>query len=204
MFGMVHVLVVEIDREAPESLARIVARLGYRITGIVASIEDAIELAHLSHIALVTLAPRETFEPIEIARALINRCDLAVLFVVPEFDDELLRCARETCPSGFIFEPFTPQALCGAIEVARPLQVSEVTASYAREAQDETQLTPREREVFDALLRGVRPPEIARLFFISIHTVRRHTQAVFRKLGVHSQIELLQRFSASSPRRKTM
>ena len=159
---MVHVLVVEIDQEAPESLAHIVARLGYQIAGIVATIEDAIELAHLSHIASVWLTPRDAFEPIEIARALINRCDLAVLFVVAEFDDELLRCARESCPSGFIFEPFTPHALYGAIEVARPLQASETTASYAREDQDETQLTPREREVFDALYAAVRPPEIAR------------------------------------------
>src|SRR5687767_11063962 len=107
MLDMVHVLVVELDHEAPESLARIVARLGYRIAGIVATIEEAIELAPLSHLAIISLAPREAFEPIEIARALINRCDLAVLFVVADFDDELLRNARESCPSGFIFEPFT-------------------------------------------------------------------------------------------------
>jgi DNA-binding NarL/FixJ family response regulator len=152
-------------------------------------------------VALVTLSPFCSFDSTAIARALLHQCDIAVLYVVERIDDSLLRRARETCPNGFIFQPYTAEALYGAIEVTRPLRASDVTGSYSREICSATQLTPREREIFDAMLRGMRPTEIARTFFISIHTVRRHAQAVFRKLDVHSQIELMNRYGAGGTRR---
>jgi DNA-binding CsgD family transcriptional regulator len=55
-------------------------------------------------------------------------------------------------------------------------------------------LSAREREVFDLLARGHRPNEIGRALFISAHTVRKHVKLIFRKLGVHSQIELMRRY----------
>jgi DNA-binding CsgD family transcriptional regulator len=54
-------------------------------------------------------------------------------------------------------------------------------------------LSPREREVASLLMQGKRPSEIASGLQLSIHTVRNHLRLVYRKLGVHSQIELLAR-----------
>lgn len=55
-------------------------------------------------------------------------------------------------------------------------------------------LSAREREVMRLLLDGGRPAAIARLLSISPHTVRNHVKAIFRKLGVHSQMDLICRF----------
>jgi DNA-binding CsgD family transcriptional regulator len=55
------------------------------------------------------------------------------------------------------------------------------------------QLSAREREVLGLLLANYRTRSIARTLFISPHTVRNHLKAIFDKLGVHSQIELLER-----------
>jgi FixJ family two-component response regulator len=52
-------------------------------------------------------------------------------------------------------------------------------------------LTKQERRVVEALDRGFRPREIAEMFGVSDHTVRNQLKSVFRKLGVHSQVELL-------------
>jgi DNA-binding CsgD family transcriptional regulator len=52
-------------------------------------------------------------------------------------------------------------------------------------------LSPREREVVEWLLAGLRPTIIAARVSISHHTVRNHLKHIFRKLGVRSQIELL-------------
>ncbi len=52
-------------------------------------------------------------------------------------------------------------------------------------------LSPREREILDAVASGQRVRAIARAFTISPFTVRNHLKAIFRKLGVHSQVELL-------------
>jgi DNA-binding CsgD family transcriptional regulator len=51
-------------------------------------------------------------------------------------------------------------------------------------------LTEREREVTQLLLRGMPIDQIARALWISHHTVRDHTKAIFAKLGVRSRPEL--------------
>lgn len=54
-------------------------------------------------------------------------------------------------------------------------------------------LSPRQWEVLRRLLRGERVPGIARDLFISASTVRNHLTAIFAKVGVHSQEELITR-----------
>ncbi len=58
-------------------------------------------------------------------------------------------------------------------------------------------LSPREGEVLQPLLEGHRVPYIARMLYISPHTVRNHLQSVFRKLGVASQAELIEKLLAA-------
>jgi hypothetical protein len=48
-----------------------------------------------------------------------------------------------------------------------------------------------ESKVVELLQSGLRLSDIAKLLHISVHTVRNHLKHVFRKLGVHSQVELL-------------
>ena len=52
-------------------------------------------------------------------------------------------------------------------------------------------LSPRETEVLDRLLEGHRVTSIADQLEVSEHTVRNHLKSMFRKLGVHSQAELV-------------
>jgi DNA-binding CsgD family transcriptional regulator len=52
------------------------------------------------------------------------------------------------------------------------------------------ELTEREREVTQLLLRGTPIDDIAGALWISQHTVRDHTKAIFAKLGVNSRPEL--------------
>ena len=53
------------------------------------------------------------------------------------------------------------------------------------------ELTDREREVFWLAARGARKDEIGEALFISPATARTHLQRLYRKLGVHSQAELM-------------
>jgi DNA-binding CsgD family transcriptional regulator len=52
------------------------------------------------------------------------------------------------------------------------------------------ELSPRERQVTELLLRGLPIDEIAAALWISRHTVRDYTKAIFAKLGVGSRPEL--------------
>lgn len=53
------------------------------------------------------------------------------------------------------------------------------------------QLTPREREVLQALAEGLDGPEIAGRLRISIPTERNHMASILAKLGVHSRLQAL-------------
>jgi DNA-binding CsgD family transcriptional regulator len=53
------------------------------------------------------------------------------------------------------------------------------------------ELSERQREIVDRLLHGERVPTIARAMYVSQTTIRNHLSAVFKKLGVHSQAELI-------------
>ena len=57
-------------------------------------------------------------------------------------------------------------------------------------------LSPREKEVLGCLVAGSRVPAIASRLHISPHTVRNHLKAVFRKLDVQSQSQLIERVRA--------
>jgi len=61
------------------------------------------------------------------------------------------------------------------------------------------ELSQRQLEILRRLLRGERVPMIARDLFLSQSTVRNHLSAIYRRLGVHSQAELLARLL---PRRR--
>ncbi|HWL44755.1 MAG TPA: helix-turn-helix transcriptional regulator [Ilumatobacter sp.] len=53
-------------------------------------------------------------------------------------------------------------------------------------------LSAREREIVDLLLRGYRVASIAPRLYLSTHTIRNHLKSVFRKAGVTSQAELIE------------
>lgn len=67
-----------------------------------------------------------------------------------------------------------------------------VTSESNRRAVES--LTRRERGVFDSLVGGRELDEVADEMGISRHTVRNHLKSVFRKLEVHSQLELIRKY----------
>jgi PAS domain S-box-containing protein len=92
------------------------------------------------------------------------------------------------------------QGLRGTLnQIALDLQtialMSEITSSpgLAVDAEELAELSPREREVLALIMVGDRVPAIAKSLHISPHTVRNHLKSMFRKLGVGSQAELIER-----------
>lgn len=59
-------------------------------------------------------------------------------------------------------------------------------------------LSPREQDVFLLLVRGRTAQVISDKLFISVETVRVHIKNIYRKAGVHSQQELIDRFEGDS------
>jgi DNA-binding NarL/FixJ family response regulator len=66
-----------------------------------------------------------------------------------------------------------------------------VASAPIRPNRDLRQLSSRELEIVTRLMAGDRVPSIARQLFLSEGTIRNHLSAVFGKLGVGSQQELI-------------
>lgn len=70
------------------------------------------------------------------------------------------------------------------VEPVDPLQLAPLL-------MDGYDLTPREREVVELLLRGRSTKEIAGTLFVSAHTVQDHLKSIFDKTGVRSRREIV-------------
>jgi DNA-binding NarL/FixJ family response regulator len=58
---------------------------------------------------------------------------------------------------------------------------------------EDTRLTPREREIAELAARGMSSPDIARELVVSVRTVDNHLQHVYVKLGIRRRAELAAR-----------
>lgn len=89
-----------------------------------------------------------------------------------ETTDETIAAAR--------YAGFYPADITGEAE-----KIGELPKEHA------DRLSMRERQIVEALASGRRVKDIAQDLVISTHTVRNHLKAIYRKLNVRSQFELL-------------
>jgi DNA-binding NarL/FixJ family response regulator len=97
--------------------------------------------------------------------------------------------AKAAGAAGFISKDWSAEEVANAVRmVGRGMTV------FARQADGpEMPLSTREREVLDLLGEGATNREIAQRLFLSPHTVKDHTTALYRKLGVRNRTEAARR-----------
>jgi two-component system response regulator DesR len=97
--------------------------------------------------------------------------------------------ARAAGASGFVSKDWE------AHDVARAVRMVGLgmTMFAPKSDQPAPMLSEREREVLDLIAVGSTNREIAERLFLSPHTVKEHTSAVYRKLGARNRAEAVQR-----------
>ena len=92
--------------------------------------------------------------------------------------------ARSAGASGFISKDWS------AVDVVKAVRmVSLGTEVFADHAALESPLSEREQEVLSLIATGSTNKEIAERLHLSPHTVKEHTSAIYRKLGVRNRAE---------------
>jgi DNA-binding NarL/FixJ family response regulator len=92
--------------------------------------------------------------------------------------------ARSAGASGFISKDWS------AVDVVKAVRmVSLGTEVFADHAALESPLSEREQEVLSLIATGSTNKEIAGRLHLSPHTVKEHTSAIYRKLGVRNRAE---------------
>jgi two-component system response regulator DesR len=97
--------------------------------------------------------------------------------------------ARAAGASGFVSKDWDADAVIAAVRrVGLGMTMFEPKAS-----QPEPLLSEREREVLELIAAGSTNREIAQRLYLSPHTVKEHTSAVYRKLHARNRAEAVQR-----------
>src|SRR5207248_9327244 len=94
--------------------------------------------------------------------------------------------------SGFVPKDWAANDVAGAVRA-----VALGGSVFGREdARPAAGLSARERQVLGLIATRATNTEIARQLFLSPHTVKEHTSALYRKLGVRNRAEAVQRGQA--------
>ena len=97
--------------------------------------------------------------------------------------------ARAAGASGFAYKDWPARKIAGAVRL-----VGLGKTVFEGPAQPPALgLSERERDVLNLMASGATNPEIAEQLHLSKHTVKEHTSAVYRKLGVRNRTEAVQR-----------
>jgi DNA-binding NarL/FixJ family response regulator len=140
---------------------------------------------------------------IDLIREVKRRGPSTEAMVITVFGDERhVLAAIEAGATGYILKDASPDQIDDAIlqllaggspispVIARRL-LSRFSAAPAAGDVPAPDLTPREREVLELLVKGFTFPEIGGLLGISAHTVKSHVKRIYEKLAVRSRSEAI-------------
>lgn len=119
-----------------------------------------------------------------------------VLVLTSSIEDHLVKEALAAGAHGYILKASRPSELLSAIErvmdgeVALDPAASQAIIRGLTVADPLSDLTDREREVFDAMAHGLTNAEIAERFVVSEGTVRTHVASVLSKLDLRDRTQV--------------
>ncbi len=122
-----RILVVEDEHIVAMGIKKMLKSLGYQVTGIASSGEDAISKAESTFpdLVLMDIMLKGDIDGIEAAREIISRFDLPVVYLSAYSDSKILERAKQTGPFGYIVKPFEERDLHSSIEMALHRQAVE-------------------------------------------------------------------------------
>lgn len=115
-----RILVVEDEHIVAMGIKRMLKSLGYTVTGVASSGEDAISKAESTFpdVVLMDIMLKGDMDGVEAAREIRERFDVPVVYLTAYSDNKILERAKKTEPFGYIVKPFDEKDLHSSIEIA--------------------------------------------------------------------------------------
>jgi PAS domain S-box-containing protein len=115
-----RILVVEDDRIIAENLKVSLVKMGYTVTSMVSSGDQAIEkVAEDSpHLVLMDIVLQGKMDGIEAADHILSHFNVPIIYLSAYGDEETFKRAKVTGPFGYLLKPFEERELYIAIETA--------------------------------------------------------------------------------------
>jgi two-component system response regulator DesR len=153
---------------------------------------EAVELArrYEPHVAIVDLYVDDE-SGLDICKALVAEDASIKVLLMSGAGCLTPAVARSVGAAGFVTKGWPVDRLIEAVRLASAGRLVFVKQGDDRSAAE--LLTARERDVLRELARGLSNPEVASELNLSRHTVKQHTSALYRKLGVRNRAEAASR-----------
>ncbi len=114
------ILIVEDERITAEDLAEVLKDLGYQVSAVVSSGEEALREAERNppDLVLMDIRIKGDLDGTETARILRDRFDVPVVYLTAHADRDTLERAKQSRPLGYIVKPFHEAELHASVEMA--------------------------------------------------------------------------------------
>jgi PAS domain S-box-containing protein len=115
-----QILIVEDEPIIARDLEETLTRLGYIVTAIASSGEDAVKkiVEHRHDLVLMDIILKGSMDGIETTACIQARYNIPFVYLSAYSDSEVLKRAQKTYPYGYLIKPFTERELAVAIEMA--------------------------------------------------------------------------------------
>jgi DNA-binding NarL/FixJ family response regulator len=162
--------------------------------------EAAVELCTSAKpdVALLDLSMPEV-DGIEVTRRLASASpDTRVVLFTSFSDREQILQALDAGAIGYLLKDAEPEAIHEALRAASrgeaplaPKAAAALLASRSERSAGGVELTARERDVLDLLMRGLSNPEISERLVISEATAKTHVAHILQKLGLRDRVQVV-------------
>jgi DNA-binding NarL/FixJ family response regulator len=129
--------------------------------------------------------------------------DIKVLMLTVFEDEEKIFNAIKAGANGYMLKKDSPQKIIESIQTvskgesamnsliaSKVLEYFYASQKKTASSLDKTNLTQREKEVLQLLVKGFSYKQIAATCFITVQTLNSHIKSIYQKLNVHSRAEL--------------
>lgn len=115
-----QILIVEDERIVAEDIRSNLRKMGYAVSAIVSSGEEAVSAAEelRPDLVLMDIVLEGKMNGIEAAGQIRSRFNIPVVYLTAHADDKILERAKMTEPFGYIIKPFEDRELRSAIKIA--------------------------------------------------------------------------------------
>jgi DNA-binding NarL/FixJ family response regulator len=204
---MTKIAIVEDSKAAREGLERIInLSPDYECVCACATAEDALRLLpqHPPEIVLmdIQLPGMSGIECVGRLKELLP--DVQILMLTVYADPDRIFSAIRTGASGYLLKRSAPeqlfQAICEVQAGGAPMSgaIARKVFGFFQDQKtsdaDAEKLSTREREILELIIAGLSNKEIASRLSVSILTLRWHLKQIYKKLHVHSRVEVVLKF----------
>lgn len=190
-----HVDVVEDDDSLRNTINDLLTFAGYRVRAWRDAEGFLNNLPHTAPAVVVTDMRMPGLSGVEMHTQLIERGrSMPVIYISGESSVTQTISAMKLGAMDFLVKPFSREDLLKAVAtgIEKDRRQMRQMIEQARFDESLVQLSRREREVMDLLVKGFNNNEIMDALHISLPTTKQYKSMVMRKLGVRSLSQLIQ------------